>query len=436
MSARAFIVITGALGWLAQAALHPAPSRAHGTIPTANAIAFMPDGTLVLGTNFGAVHRGPNAEGDTFICETSVTGTQQALDLWRVLPDGSVAAAVLGSDFFRGVFHSDAAGCVFSLIPGTENLAVSALVVDGGDLLVAGTRPDACTDCPERGVVARIALAGASPTVTELDTHASPATGVVSGPDSSVAVFATAGAATVVHLAASGAPTRAEPSIAEGVTLIPLGLAGGSFYAIGRGLEGDDVLVSDDLGASFTSLGVVRGRIQGFAASTSRVWFQSPQLGVLTRDGDAAVEVDQSPHGSCLAYREGRLWACGVPWQDGFAVGVSDDGQTFQTVMPFFDGIVGARTCDAALTAACDAELDFLREYYGFSEIVDPGPEISESTEAPPELAEPSPETFAERNETRDEGCASAPEAPIAGLLGVLLALALSGRGRARVVRG
>jgi len=104
--------------------------------------------------------------------------------------------------------------------------------------------------------------------------------------------------------------------------------------------------------------------------------------------------------------------------------------------MPFFDGIVGARTCDAALTAACDAELDFLREYYGFSEIVDPGPEISESTEAPPELAEPSPETFAERNETRDEGCASAPEAPIAGLLGVLLALALSGRGRARVVRG
>lgn len=410
------------------------PARAHGTIPTANAIEFMPDGTLLLGTNFGAIHRGT---ADTFICETSVTGTQQALDLWRVLPDGSVAAAVIGADFFRGVFHSDAAGCAFGLVPGTEDLAVQSLTAVGSDLLVAGTRPDACSDCPELGVVALVALGGETPTVTELDTHASPATGAVSDGSTRVAVFSSPGAATVVSLPEGGQPTRAEPELADGVTLIPLGFGGGALYAVGRGLEGDELLVSGDLGATFTSLGVVRGRIQGFAASTTRVWFQSPQLGVLTRDGDAAVEVEQSPHGGCLAYRDGRLYACGVPWQDGFAVGVSDDdGATFQAVMPFFDGIAGARTCDAALTATCDAELDFLREYYGFSEIVEPGPETTESSETPPELAEPSPETSAERNETRDEGCASAPEAPIAGLLGVLLALALERRARPRAARG
>lgn len=436
MNTRASIIACAALAIVCVVASSDERALAHGTIPTANAIQFMPDGTLVLGTNFGAIHRGSVPPGDTFICETSVTGTQQALDLWRVLPDGSVAAAVIGADFFRGVFHSDATGCAFTLIPGTEDLAVASLSVVGSDLLVAGTRPDACTDCPELGVVALVAL-GTTPTVTELDTHASPSTGAVSDGTTRVAVFSRPGLATVVHFGASGEPTLAEPALADGVTLIPLGFGGGALYAVGRGLEGDDVLVSTDLGANFTSLGVVRGRIQGFAASTTRVWFQSPQLGVLTRDGDAAVEVERSPHGGCLAYRDGRLYACGVPWQDGFAVGVSDDdGATFAAVMPFFDGISGARACDPTLTATCDAELDFLREYYGFSEIVDPGPEISESTETPPELAEPSPETSAERNETRDEGCASAPEAPIAGLLGVLLALALRGRARTRAVHG
>lgn len=414
------------------------PAHTHGTIPTANAIEFMPDGTLLLGTNFGAIHRGPSAAGDTFICETSVTGTQQALDLWRVLPDGSVAAAVIGADFFRGVFHSDAAGCVFRLVSGTEDLAVQSLTAVGSDLLVAGTRPDACTDCPERGVVVLIALGLPTATVTELDTHAAPATGAVADGDTRVAVFSTPGAATVVRFPESGELTRVEPPLADGVTLIPLGFGAGALYAVGRGLEGDELLVSADLGASFTSLGVVRGRIQGFAASTTRVWFQSPQLGVLTRDGDAAVEVDRSPHGGCLAYRDGRLYACGVPWQDGFAVGVSDDdGATFQAVMPFFDGIAGARTCDATLTATCDAELDFLREYYGFSEIVEPGPEISESSETPPELAEPSPELAPERERTREKGCASAPDGSLAGLLGALFAVAaLSGRARRRGARG
>jgi hypothetical protein len=409
---------------------------AHGTIPTANAIQFMPDGTLLLGTNFGAIHR---ASSDTFICETSVTGTQQALDLWRVLPDGSVAAAVIGADFFRGVFHSDAAGCAFNLVPGTEDLAVVSLTVLGSDLLVAGTRPDACSDCPERGVVALVALSGASPTVTELDTHGSPATGAVTDGDTRLAVFSAPGSATVVFFAASGEATRVEPALGEGVTLIPLGFGGGALYAIGRGLEGDEVLVSADLGTSFTSLGNVRGRIQGFAASTSRVWFQSPQLGVLTRDGDAVVELEQSPHGGCLAHRDGRLYACGVPWQDGFAVGVSDDdGATFQAVMPFFDGIAGARACEAELTATCDAELDFLREYYGFSEIVEPGPEISEVTEAPPELVEPSPETSPERERTRDEGCAGGHPTALIWALGLALfgLRRLSGRARTRGARG
>lgn len=411
---------------------HDGSVRAHGTIPTANAIQFMPDGTLVLGTNFGAIHR---AAADTFICETSVTGTQQALDLWRVLPDGSVAAAVIGADFFRGVFHSDTAGCAFSLVPGTEDLAVASLAVLGSNLLVAGTRPDACSDCPELGVVALVAL-GPTPTVTELDTHASPATGAVSDGSNRVAVFSRPGSATVVVFGASGEPTRAELALADGVTVIPLGFGGGALYAVGRGLEGDEVLVSADLGQSFTSLGVVRGRIQGFAASASQVWFQSPQLGVLTRDGDATVEVERSPHGGCLAYRDGRLWACGVPWQDGFAVGVSDDdGATFQAVMPFFDGISGARACEPALTATCDAELDFLREYYGFSEIVDPGPEISESTESPPELAEPSPETNPEREQTRDEGCAGGTALSLLWLS--MLALPVfSGRARTRAARG
>lgn len=432
MSARFRIAL--ALAVIAPLA-HDGPARAHGTIPTANAIQFMPDGTLLLGTNFGAIHRGSFPPGDTFICETSVTGTQQALDLWRVLPDGSVAAAVIGADFFRGVFHSDAAGCAFTLVPGTEDLAVASLTVLGSDLLVAGTRPDACSDCPELGVVAHVSL-GTTPSLTELDTHASPATGAVSDGTTRVAVFSRPGAATVVHFSESGEPTRAEPALADGVTLIPLGFGGGALYAVGRGLEGDEVLVSADLGQSFTSLGVVRGRIQGFAASASRVWFQSPQLGVLTRDGDAAVEVERSPHGGCLAYRDGRLWACGVPWQDGFAVGVSDDdGATFQAVMPFFDGIAGARSCDAALTATCDAELDFLREYYGFSEIVDPGPEISESTETPPELAEPSPESSPERDRTRDEGCAGGPALSLLWLMSLVLPV-FSGRARTRAARG
>jgi hypothetical protein len=408
------------------AALFAAPAAsAHGTIPTANAIEFMPDGTLMLGTNFGAIHRGTS---DTFICETSVTGTQQALDLWRVLPDGSVAAAVRGGDFMRGVYLSDTSGCVFELVAGTENLAVQSLAIDqSGDsvvLIVAGTRPDTCSDCPEVGTVESI-VGGV---LTPLTTHPEPATGLALGAVK-LAVFSSPGRAAVVSFGAT--LTTATPTIAEDSTLIPLGLAGRDFYAVVRKPDGDEVVVSADQGATLQSLGTMRGRIYGFAANADKVWFQSPQLGVLTRDGDTIVEVPFSPHGSCLAWRDDQLWACGVPWQDGFAVGVSADGVAFTAVMPFFDGIAGARQCDTTLTATCDAELDFLRGYYGFSEIVEPGPEISEVSEPLPEAVEPIAEPGPESAETpRDDGgCASGAGVFWLGLAGLAVLYLYKRRG-------
>lgn len=387
---------------------------AHGTIPTANAIAFMPDGTLFLGTNFGGIERG--AAGDVFLCETAVTGTQQAIDLWRVTSDGRIGAAVVGGGFERGLFVSDAAGCVFAQAGGTGDVAVAQVAVDGEAFLVAGTRPQqvGCADCPEVGVVLRVPRTGPVEPVAAGGGGLA-ATGVVAGGGQVVAVFSEAGRAEVD--VGDGQPVSV--TLAASQTLVPLGIGPGrALYAVLRSDDGDEVVASLDLFRTWTSLGTVRGRVVGFAASASEVWVQSPQTGVMTRSGDALVEVAASPHGGCLAWHDGALWACGVPWQDGFAVGKQAGGGAFAAVMPFFDGVAAARSCEpVTITSTCQTELDFLRGYYGFGPVAEPGPEVVEAVEVGPEVVEgtaeedagdTAPVAEAEVVAPRDEGCGGA----------------------------
>ena len=72
-------------------------------IPTDNAIAFGPGmGSLLLGTNFGAIVRDPTGA-LSFICEMAVTGFQQSVDAWLWLPSGEVFAAVTKGGFVRGI---------------------------------------------------------------------------------------------------------------------------------------------------------------------------------------------------------------------------------------------------------------------------------------------------------------------------------------------
>jgi Synergist-CTERM protein sorting domain-containing protein len=353
----------------------------HGTIPGSNSICFLPDGSIFLGTNFGGIHQ--VSGGDEFVCETSVTGTQQAIDAWRVLADGRVAAVATSGDFMRGVYLSGADGCGFSVVAGTEGVLPSGLADDGAFFMVSGQR-ESCAGCAEEGVVMRGDGSG-----VEVLAVGAKATGVVVGAGERVAVFSGGASAEVVRFVGDEA-VRVEVALASGETLVPLGVGprsgGVDVYLIKRGETGDRIFVSADFGATLVEVGFVVGRVFGFAAGGGDVWLQSPQVGVLKRVGATFEEVAGSPYGGCLTWN-GRLWACGVPWQDGFALGVSDDrGATFSAVMPFYDGIVRARRCEGT-TATCDEELAFLRGYYGFSDptVVEPGPEVVEGVEPGPE---------------------------------------------------
>lgn len=393
-----------------------AVARAHGTIPTSNSIGFLPDGTVFLGTNFGGILR---LEGrDEFICETSVTGTQQALDAWRVTSAGRIAAVALSGDFMRGLYVSGPGGCGFALAEGSADLLVAGIAADGADVLVAGRWPESspCEDCREVGVVLRWSPdEGLAVVASGLEGR--PATGVVVGEGERVAVFSGGGRGEVVRL--GGAQTRVEVALAAGETLVPLGVAGvggeAELILVVRGEGGDRIVSSRDFGATLSERGSIIGRVAGFAAAGGRIWLQSPQRGLFRSDGGAFSEVATGPHGGCLAAREGRLWACGVPWQDGFALGVSEDGgESFMPAMRFYDSIARATAC-AGTTAICDEELVFLRGYYGFSDpaVVEPGPEVVEAgadvgpdAEPPAEAGpEVSPERGVELAEPRASGC-------------------------------
>ena len=401
------------------------PAFGHGTIPGSNSICFLPDGSIFLGTNFGGIHQVTG--GDELVCETSVTGTQQAIDAWRVLSDGSVAAVATSGDFMRGVYLSGADGCGFAVVTGTEGVLPSGLARDGARFIVAGQRV-LCEGCAEQGVVMRGDASG-----VEVLAVGAKATGVVVGGGERVAVFSGDRLAEVVRFTGD-AVVRVEVALASGETLVPLGIAERSgevdVYLVKRGESGDRMVVSSDFGATLAEVGSVVGRVSGFAAGGGNVWAQSPQVGVLKRVGATFQEVAGSPYGGCLSWN-GRLWACGVPWQDGFALGVSDDGgATFTGVMPFYDGVARARRCEGT-TATCDEELAFLRGYYGFSDptVVEPGPEVVEGVELGPEpgpaVVEPvggdvGGDTAAEPK--GDDGCAGGAGPWGMGLAGLLVA--------------
>jgi hypothetical protein len=391
---------------VAAACLLAPAARAHGTIPTCVSLGERPSGAVFVGTNFGGLELG---DGLTFTCELAVTGTQQALDIWLTLKTGAIAAVSTTSGFTRGVYLSDPAGCVFQAVPGTEELLVADLVLspDGRGVIAIGS------DATSRVVAVRD---GVSETV---HTHEGTPVGLRAAGDDVLAVFSDTDAIDVVHLRGAETNVSTHP-LGPDKQLLPLGLSGASgariAWLVERSPDGDTVISSPDFGRTLERRETFAGRLGGFASRGGEVFLQSPQLGVL-RGGLATpfAPLAKSPHGSALAFDgTGRLLACGVPWQDGMAVGVSTDGLAFSPLLAFYDDLRRPVACPEApeVTATCTTELDFIRDYYGFISDTPDDAEDPDNPEGPePELAEAAPEVVeaAEPAPRRDEGCASAP---------------------------
>ena len=438
--------LVAALGTLV--ALPSAPVHAHGAIPTSNAIGFGPGTGVFLGTNFGGVLVRDGEQ--RFVCELAMTGFQQSIGAWLWLSSGEVLGIVPTGGFTRGVFASDPTACRYDVLPGTDTFLLSDLVSSAAD-------PGAyyATGSDDTTAVLLHGTPGTAATVIYSDPTAPLATpiGVRAAGGHVYAVFERPGTATLVHDDGLTVTTRTY-ALADGESLRPLGVspsAPRTLWLTRSTAPGDTLVRSDDGGATLTPVLTVDARLGGFAIDGATVWVQSARGGVHRSqdDGRTFLPLAGSPHGTCLAVApaiaaEGeteasdhRLYACGVPWVDGFALGVSSDGKTFAPVLPYYDGIVGAVECSADVdtTATCNGELEFLRGFYGFSNpaLVEPGPESSADAAPEPaaeatDVSEPSDTTTAEVDDKpADNGCGGAPNVLSTALLFVLLAL-----GRAR----
>lgn len=345
-------------------------ARAHGAFPTSSAIAFGPGtGDILLGTNFGGVLVRRDG-GLSIICESAVTGLTQSLGGWAWLDSGVVLGVVTDAGLSRGVFASDPSACVYGTVGGTEAYLMTDLAADpdDGDGYYATGADDA------RVVLLHGRAGQAANSLWEGPAGpAIDAATVRAGGGHAFAVISRPGEAMLVHHDGVQV-TSTTHMLDDGVILRVLGVSSSApttLWLTRTGEQGDELLLSEDAGATLTPITVVGGRVGGFAMRDEVVWVQSLERGVYRSDdgGRSFAPLPDGPLGSCLAVGpDGRLFACGVPWRDGFALGVSEDGRTFSAVLTFFDAIEGPIQCAQApeTTALCAEELDFLRDYYGF----------------------------------------------------------------------
>ena len=362
-------------------------ARAHGTLPAANAISFGAGGGTLYGTNFGGMWQALEGGPTLFVCETLVTGEPRSLDAWIWLGSGRILAATTSGGFAFGVFAaSDATACTFVMVPGTEDLTVTEVIADPDDAAAffASGRND-----PVGGEHAGRIVHGAPEAIRVVyDRPGFIVTGVRARGGH---LYASASSLTVVgesllaHSSDAGAHWEEWPeALVAGEAILPLGVSRTNpltMWMVRQSDAGDVLMRTTDGGAHFAEVLTVDARLLAFAQSEdgANVWVQSPTRAVY-RSGDGGGTFESlagSPHGACLAVHDGKLFACGVPWQDGLTWGVAADGRTFAPVAVGFDDIAGPVACPARpeATEMCREELEFLRGYFGFA--TPPGPDAA-----------------------------------------------------------
>lgn len=385
---------------------------AHGTIPTSNSISFGPSGEVFLGTNFGGVLI--DGADQRFVCEQSVTGEKTSIDVWLWLGGGELAGIATTGGFIRGVYMTNSGACGFSAVADTDTMLMTDLVADPLDphgFVACGATTDATAE-------ARIVRRQGDGVEVLATAPGAEAKGVRAGGGHVYGVFQTASTIEVVHVSDMVARWSSPRTGSE--TLKPLGVDPATptiAWFVRSSDTGDTLLRSEDGGETRAEVLSVAARIGGFAIDGDKVWVQTAQLGVYASSdgGKTFAAVGGSPHGACMALGpDHRVYACGVPWQDNMAVGVSSDGAHFEPVITYYDGIVEALDCSAT-QALCTDELNFLREYYGFGPaigepdgdaevvasepVVEPEAGPEQTTSAEVVEAEPPPKK-------KDDGCA------------------------------
>lgn len=392
-------------------------ARAHGTIPSTNGIAFgAGSGGGLFGTNFGGLWQAEGGAPYLFVCETLVSGEPRSLDAWLWLGSGRIVAATTSGGFAFGVFAArDATGCEFAMVPGTEDLTVTEVIPDPDDataFFASGRNDPATGEHPGRVVhgtpeAATVVFERAGYIATGVRARARHVY-------ASIASQTVIGDSRLVHSADGGAHWDEWPeTLTAGEAILPLGISVTdplTLWMVHATNGGDILLRTTDGGAHFAPVLTVDARLAAFAQSDdgATVWVQSPTRSVY-RSGDGGGTFEAlagSPHGACLAYRDSKLFACGVPWQDGMAWGVAADGKTFAPILVGFDDIAGPVACPArpAATEACREELDFVRGYYGFAAPPAPETEVAaEVSESGPDVNEPDG-THSEADATTESG--------------------------------
>ncbi len=371
-------------------------AAAHGRFPETHGVTFHPGdpNVIVAGSTFGAVQSTDGGESWRWACEAALMLNPLEDPTYVLMGDGTLLASGFG-----GLQRGTPSLCLFQEPDEDVGFAITDVARSPNDPLVAFA-PTSAGGGVSNGIF-RTADGGASwdPTSDPIEPILFESLAVGPGDELYLSgIYPVSAERTepepYVHRSTDGGATWERfpfaPFAADDRTFLLLAVdPNDASHLFARvtpdfDIDRDEVLVrSTDGGESWTEVGRHR-RIGDLLFAPDGTIFLGTEW--VARDSDPTMPAEGYPHGlyrsddggetftpvrddldvACLGWHEGRLWACGDNYRDGFLLGVSaDEGETFEATLVLGE-MLGPVECDPSESTpvACESrDEDIARDY-------------------------------------------------------------------------
>ncbi|HEY6908266.1 MAG TPA: hypothetical protein VI356_02785 [Myxococcales bacterium] len=336
--------------------LIPAAALANGAFPSARQVLALQaePRRILLGATIGVVFTDDAGASWRYVCESYITGGPNVV-LYAEETDGTLLA--LSSKLSR----STDGGCSWTSVPAPGNGAAWT------DVFADPVQPARVLAIASTAARSGIWISndGGQSFPSQLLDAAEPLASVESAATRPDTIYAT-GAAALLRTADGGAswgraqlPVTA-PAVVRIIAVSPADPATLWLRVSHPPAAAEEVLVSTDSGASFTTLYRSDRPLTGFARGTDgTVFLADGEAGILARAPRAsAFRRLPGPHLLCLFASGSRLFGCADGLRDTYDAATSDDGGATWQPLLSLTTLLGPATCPA-VASACASDWQF-----------------------------------------------------------------------------
>jgi MYXO-CTERM domain-containing protein len=331
----------------------PAPASANGRFPAPTSITFRTGSStdVLLGTTFGVLISRDGGASWRWLCEQVVGygGNYDPYWIWHA--DGTILATT-----FEGISVSEDGGCTWSKAAGTAGIFIDDLQAHPADpsvVLVTTVEQARTTKLLRSRDGGR--TFDSTPLLSLENRFLSGVRFAPSDPRHLyvAAYWANPWQGWILHSADGGGTWEEHPltlSPDQPVKVVGVDPQDPAVLFLWRlGVAQDTILRSADSGRSFEPVLTASDQLLGFFIEPGgqRVYASGVNLGIhrSVDRGRTFALLAGAPHGGCLGGQGTSLYSCATWAQDGFAVGRSRDGTTFEAYLRWFNEIDGPLEC-------------------------------------------------------------------------------------------